>query len=151
VLNRLVRDDFNPLRQVVLTAPRQLQSAANLQSEVFILKYQNSHVQIHARLSEPGILVLTDSYYPGWKVFVDGTQGKLLRANYFFRAVELPAGAHQVEFVYDPLSFKIGLIVSLLTGVFLIAVPLASAIRRRRLLRQSARIVAHQPARAPVG
>ncbi len=137
VLNRLIRDDFDPLRQVVLDTPRQLQPAANLLSEVFISKYQNSHVQVRARLSTPGILVLTDSYYPGWKVFVDGAQKKLLRANHFFRAVELPAGNHSVEFVYDPLSFKIGLLISLLTAALLIAVPIVGWLRRRVALRQS--------------
>ena len=106
-------------------------------SEAFISKYQNSHVQIRARLSTPGILVLTDSYYPGWKVFVDGAQKKLLRANHFFRAVELPAGNHSVEFVYDPLSFKIGLLISLLTAALLIAVPIVGWLRRRVALRQS--------------
>jgi hypothetical protein len=137
LLNRLIRDDFDPLRQVVLDTPRQLQPAVNLQSELFISKYQNSHVQIRARLSAPGILVLTDSYYPGWKVFVDGAQKKLLRANHFFRAVELPAGNHSVEFVYDPLSFKIGSLISLLTAALLIAVPVVGWLRRRAALRQS--------------
>ena len=103
---------------------------------------------VDARLSDSGVLVLTDAFYPGWKVFVDGKEHTIRRANYLFRGVELPSGAHQVEFVYDPLSFKIGLIVSLLTVVFLIAVPLASAIRRKRLLRQSARIVFLQSDRA---
>jgi hypothetical protein len=136
VLNRLIRDDFDPLRQVVLDTPRQLPPAANLESEVFVSKYRNSHVQIRARLSAPGILVLTDSYYPGWKVFVDGTQGTLLRANHFFRAVELPAGNHSVEFVYDPVSFKIGLIISSLTAVLLIGVSLIRWRRCRIALRQ---------------
>ena len=136
VLNRLIRDDFDPLRQVVLDTPRQLPPAANLESEVFVSKYRNSHVQIRARLSAPGILVLTDYYYPGWKVFVDGTQGTLLRANHFFRAVELPAGNHSVEFVYDPVSFKIGLIISSLTAMLLIGVSLIRWIRCRPALRQ---------------
>jgi hypothetical protein len=149
-LERMASDDFDPLRDVILDAPVQLEPKASFQGSATINRYENNRVLVDARLSDSAVLVLTDAFYPGWKVFVDGKEQTIRRANYLFRGVELPAGAHQVEFVYDPLSFKIGLIVSLLTGVFLIAVPLASAIRRRRLLRQSARIVSHQPARAPL-
>jgi hypothetical protein len=150
-LERMSSDDFDPLRDVILDAPVQLEPKASFQGNATINRYENNRVLIDARLSDSGILVLTDAFYPGWKVFVDGKEQTIRRANYLFRGVELPAGAHQVEFVYDPLSFKIGLIVSLLTVVLLIAVPLASAIRRRKLLRQSARIASPQPARAPLG
>jgi ABC-type proline/glycine betaine transport system permease subunit len=62
--------------------------------------------------------------------------------------VELPAGNHRVEFVYDPISFKIGLMISSFTVVFLIAVPLAGMIRRKRRFRQSVREVLNQAAHA---
>ena len=54
------------------------------------------------------MLVLSDMYYPGWKAFVDGEETKIYRADYTFRAIPLNAGTHQVEFVYDPISFKVG-------------------------------------------
>jgi uncharacterized membrane protein YfhO len=54
------------------------------------------------------MLVLSDTYYPGWKVFVDGSPEKIYQANYTFRAVPLRAGTYQVKFVYDPMSFKLG-------------------------------------------
>jgi uncharacterized membrane protein YfhO len=53
-------------------------------------------------------LVVSDTYYPGWKVFVNGNPKKIYQANYAFRAVPLNAGIHKVEFVYDPVSFKLG-------------------------------------------
>ena len=61
------------------------------------------------------LLFVSDSYYPGWKVYVDGRERPLLRANYMFRAVALAAGEHKVSFIYDPISFKLGAMVSLLT------------------------------------
>ncbi len=66
------------------------------------------------------LLFVGDSYYPGWKVYVDGRERPLLRANYMFRAVALDAGEHNVRFIYDPLSFKLGGLVSLLTVCWLI-------------------------------
>ena len=94
-------------------------------------------MQINSQLSEPGVLVLTDAFHPGWKVFVDGKEQTIRRANYLFRAVELPAGNHRVEFVYDPISFKLGLVISSLTAALFITIPLVGWLRRRAALTQS--------------
>ena len=63
----------------------------------------------------PGWLVLADTYYPGWRVFVDGVEGRIYRADYVLRAVPLATGSHQVEFVYEPMSFKVGATISGIT------------------------------------
>jgi uncharacterized membrane protein YfhO len=47
-------------------------------------------------------LVLADSWYPGWRVEVNGRRAELLRANAVMRGVKLPAGASRVRFVFDP-------------------------------------------------
>jgi len=68
----------------------------------------NNRLSLLVNAEEDSILFLNDTYFIGWKAFVDGERRRILRANYNFRAVPLPAGSHQVEFVYDPLSFKLG-------------------------------------------
>lgn len=136
-LRRLSSEAFDPMREVVLDAPAHGAPKPSFQGDATIRLYQNNKVQIDTRLSDPGILVLTDAFYPGWKVFVDGVEEKILRANYLFRGVELPAGNHRVEFVYDPLSFKFGLVISSLTAALLFAVPLVGWILRRAALRRS--------------
>jgi len=62
----------------------------------------------------PGILVLTDSFYPGWRARVDGRAADISRVDYGFRGVPVPGGEHKVEFRYDPGSFRVGLFISLL-------------------------------------
>ncbi len=64
--------------------------------------------------SLPGYLVLTDTYYPGWHAYVDGQKSKILRANYLFRAVAVPAGNHTVEFKFEPASFWAGVVLFIL-------------------------------------
>lgn len=77
---------------------------------------------ITAKAKEHGILFLSDNYYPGWKVRVDGIEKEVLRANYTFRGVELSRGEHKVEFYYEPPSFRIGLVMTVIGFIALIAI-----------------------------
>jgi uncharacterized membrane protein YfhO len=80
-------------------------------------------------LDRPGYLVLADTYYPGWRVAVNGEEQPILRANHAFRAVALPEGESHVAFRYDPLSFRFGLWIS--GAVWLGAVIAWCALRLR--------------------
>ena len=68
---------------------------------------------------QPGWLLLSDVGYPGWRVAVDGTKASLYQGDYLFRAVSVPAGKHQVVFTYQPVSFWLGLWVSLIAWILL--------------------------------
>jgi len=61
-----------------------------------------------------GFLFVSDSYYPGWKAYVDDKETKIYRANYTFRAVFVPQGEHEIKFLFQPQSFKIGAGISIL-------------------------------------
>jgi hypothetical protein len=80
-------------------------------------------ILIEARLSEPGYLVLADTYYPGWRSTVDGEPVEILAANHAFRAVQLDRGEHKVVFEYAPLSFRLGAWITA-AAVLLLAVGL---------------------------
>ncbi|MBX3066214.1 MAG: YfhO family protein, partial [Anaerolineae bacterium] len=66
-------------------------------------------------------LVLMDTYYPGWAATVDGAATEIQQADIAFRAISVPAGEHTVVMTYDPASFKIGAIISLLSLIGLLA------------------------------
>jgi hypothetical protein len=124
VLERLSTSEFRPLTEVILDRPVPVKEVENFHGEAKISRYANQSVVIEASLNNPGILVLTDSFYPGWEAYVDGEKMEVLRANYFFRGVLVPAGKHRVEFSYAPYSFKAGAVVSLLTlGFLCVLVP----------------------------
>lgn len=89
-----------------------------IEKEEVQLRYPSvNKATINVSSNRKKLLVLMDSFYPGWKVFVDGNPQEILRVNYNFRGVIVPSGNHLVEFIYDPLSFRIGLYLSL--GTFL--------------------------------
>ncbi len=77
-----------------------------------IVRYEDEEVAVTLADSAGGILVLSDTYYPGWRAFVDGVEHPILRANHVFRAVVVPPGAKEVVFSYRPDSFRYGLLVS---------------------------------------
>ncbi len=110
---------FRPENEVILASTTQPlpagagDPAGALDDEVEILFYEPERVLISANLAEEGYLVLTDAHYPGWRALTDGLETPIYRANLLFRAVYLPAGQHRVEFIYDPLSFKLGAAISL--------------------------------------
>jgi hypothetical protein len=68
-----------------------------------------------------GLLVLTDSYFPGWNAYMDGIKIPVWRANSLFRAIEVPRGSHRVTFRYQPASLRWGIAVSLGTLILVIA------------------------------
>ena len=112
VLRLLSSAEFDPTREVVLDSEILIPPALQLNGTAKIVRYENELVTIATSADNEEILVLADSYYPGWKAFVDGREEVIRRANLFFRAVPLPAGNHTVEFRYEPRSFMIGLVIS---------------------------------------
>lgn len=117
VLGILASSDFDPKEEVLLESepPVDLNKPGELNSEVKITNYQNERVAVEVSLKKSGILVLSDIFYPGWKAYVNGKEERLFRANYVFRAVPLKEGRSLVEFVYEPDSLKLGIIVSLIS------------------------------------
>lgn len=85
-----------------------------------ILSYESSKITIKTKNNKSSILVLTDSIYPGWKVFVDGKIKTIQSYQNTFRSVKLSEGEHVVKFVFDPLSVKLGAIISMITAILLV-------------------------------
>jgi hypothetical protein len=84
-----------------------------------ITGYEPGRVRIVTEADAPAMLVLTDTWYPGWQAELDGARVRLWRANHAFRAVAVPAGRHEIVMRFRPLSVAAGAIVS---GVALLVV-----------------------------
>ncbi len=74
----------------------------------------------------PGLLFVSDAYYPGWTASIDGQPADILRANIAFRAVLVPAGEHQIEMRYEPRSFRYGAAISLVALALTAAIAMLS-------------------------
>jgi hypothetical protein len=98
--------------------------------------YGGERVVAKADAKRRSLLVLTDVYYPGWKAKVDGKDVPIERVDYLLRGVVVPAGTHEVEFSYQPASWRVGWIVSGLALLTLVGVA-GVGWRRRREERQA--------------
>ena len=96
-----------------------------------IVTYEPERVVVDATAARTAELVLTDVHYPGWKVTIDGEPADLHRVDYLLRGTTLPAGRHRVEFRYEPLSWRVGWIISLAALIVLLAGVALSVLRRR--------------------
>lgn len=82
---------------------------------------KNNYLRIEAISNGDSILIVNDSYWPGWRAKIDGKEVPIWRADYVVRAVPWPSGRHVLEMSYVPREVQFGLIVSLLGGIVLIA------------------------------
>ncbi|HEX8953963.1 MAG TPA: YfhO family protein, partial [Polyangia bacterium] len=90
---------------------------------------ERKRVVVEAELPTAGVLVLSDAWYPGWRVTVDGAAAPLLRADYALRGVALPAGRHVVELTFRSRPAQLGLALS---AVGILALFALAAIGRKR-------------------
>jgi hypothetical protein len=108
---------FDPNQQVIIetdeSTPLLECLDSSFQGEVTLLSETPNRLVFKVKSESPGWLLLSDTWYPGWRAQVNGEGAPLYRADYLFRAVPLPAGDHEVVFVYRPLPLWIGSWISL--------------------------------------
>jgi hypothetical protein len=76
--------------------------------EVTLYDHRASFVAIRARLACTGMVILSDTYFPGWHAYVDGASTRIYEVNEAMRGVVVPTGQHTVTMRYRPASATIG-------------------------------------------
>jgi hypothetical protein len=122
------KQGFDPHRRVMLTEAPEIAPQPDSTARAQIKSYDYHRIAIETTSQSQQILVLSDNYYPepaGWQAYLDNKPVKTYRANYCFRAVCVPAGAHQVEFRFHSRAFALGLwtsLAALVVGIALLFV-----------------------------
>ena len=124
VLDSYYDESFDPLSEVLFSVPVDFKPSPEFSGKVQSVSYQPNRVSVKTSQKGSGFLVLLDSYFPGWTVRVDGEEQPILKANHFYRAVQLGPGEHTLEFEFFPVGFREGLMISSAAAVVLLALPL---------------------------
>ncbi len=125
ILDTMFAKDTDLRRTVVLEEKPNQAISEDTQAHTKIVFYKANNVKIQTSAKTAMLLFISDQFYPGWKAFMDGQDTHLYRADFAFRAVEVPAGVHTIVFSYQPTSFYMGLwgacigLVALLASVML--------------------------------
>jgi hypothetical protein len=96
-----------------------------------LVEDERERVVVETDAGRPALLVLTDTWFPGWKAKVDGEDVPIHRVDYVLRGVSVPAGEHRVEFSYEPASVRAGFAVSAAALLTIVAAALLGWRRRR--------------------
>jgi hypothetical protein len=127
---RLHQAGFDPATTVILEGGQALDVQISKAAEVQVVQYEPGRLEIEVQSPAEGYLFLSDPFYPGWRAEVDGQPAEILRANYAFRAVAVPTGAHRVTMAFRPTSWFGGLGISLLAVLILLGAGAFALVRR---------------------
>jgi hypothetical protein len=129
---RIHEPGFDPATTVILEGGEPLDGGTTSQAAVQVVRYDANALEIKVDNPVAGYLFLSDPFYPGWRAQVDGEPAEILRANYAFRAVAVPAGRHQITMTFRPGTWYAGLAISGLTVALLLILGGIALARRRQ-------------------
>jgi Bacterial membrane protein YfhO len=115
--------EFDPSQEVVVENGVDLSSANNQAGgrALAFASSSNERVELIARTESPVYLVMSDVFYPDWTATIDDQPTQMYPANFAFRAVLVPPGEHRVTITFEPITWRLGLAITVLTLVGSIA------------------------------
>ena len=119
-ISKLTDDKIDLRKELIIVdnSKRGRSVDTNAKGTVTLVSYKPNKVVLESNADNNAFLYISDTYYPGWRAHVDGKETKIYRADLAFRAVEVPKGKHTVVFTYVPMSFYIGLCLTII-GILL--------------------------------
>ncbi len=122
ILDKLVDPAYPIARKIILEEDPKINRATKevSLSSANYLEYSQQKSILEINSEKDGMLFVSDSFFPGWKAYIDGKETRIFKADFAFRAISVSKGKHTVEMVYRPDSFFDGLKLSLASLVCLI-------------------------------
>lgn len=137
-LTLLANGQVDPGRRALLEEPppsmRQPSDGARA-SEATVMEYGLDRMRVRTATSTPGLLMLSEVYYPAWRAYVDGAPARIYVADHTLRAVPVPVGTHEVELRYESVTLVAGTVVSVLVVAVWGMLVLLAAVRLWRTRR----------------
>lgn len=100
--------------------------------DISIQEFKPNRIKYHARITQPGFIVFSEIFYPGWKLTENGKEIPIYRANHTFRAAYLTPGDWNLVMEFKPKSFKWGMLLSIIGFIAIISIGIVSCFRTRK-------------------
>jgi hypothetical protein len=118
LMSRLQSADLR--QQVFLTGDAPTLEKCSASDEVRLVERHDAQMVLDVRMACKGMLIASETFYPGWVAAIDGRPAAIYEAYGALRGAVLDAGAHRIEFRYRPMPVYL--------GAFLTALGLAGAL-----------------------
>ncbi len=118
--DQLKKQQLHPAQEILLSDGPALNvpsSTSVAHDAVKITDYESQMATLSVSTDRAGYLFFSDTWYPGWNALVDGKVVPIYRADFLFRAVPIEPGQHTVVFKYQPVSFQMGALFSVLSFI----------------------------------
>jgi hypothetical protein len=130
VMNAL--SNFNPRDTAVLFSTDKSQVPATLAADsasgIQFVYNNNDEVAYRSNSASPGFAVFSEVFYnKGWKALIDGKESPIIRTNYVLRGLTIPAGQHQIQFVFHPAAYYTGQTLTLIASIVILLTLMVAA------------------------
>ena len=106
-LERLKSSSFDINKKALLEKELDQKISQPQNASVELEKLNPKTIELNVKNDKNSLLVLSEIYYPiGWKAFVDGKETEIFKTNHVLRSIYVPAGSHNIKFVFNPKSLK---------------------------------------------
>ena len=96
-------------------------------ASIRLTSYAPDELEYQSVSNEAKTAVFSEIYYPyGWKAYIDEQPAEIFRANYVLRALNIPAGEHQIRFEFRPDSIYKGDKISMTFLILMLAFVVGS-------------------------
>ncbi len=126
-INKMKQTDFDFYSNIIVTDDKiNITDIKSVETtdKIEITDYKNNQVMLNTSSNSKKLLVLTDTYYPGWQAFIDNKPADILRVDYALRGLIIDAGNHKIELIFHPKSFFYGLYISFISLIICVGLIL---------------------------
>jgi hypothetical protein len=119
-------NSFNPSKEAIInnTFKDQITKSSfpvQENEKIELVSYQPDELLYKYSAREDKLAIFSEIYYPaGWKSYIDGKESKYFRTDWVLRGMIVPAGNHEIKFVFKPASYYVGNKISLASSILLI-------------------------------
>lgn len=107
-------------------------SNTSINKEITDINFGINNIRACVYTDEDSFINFSQTYFPGWKVYVDGAEQQIYKVNGTIMGAYVPVGNHMIEFCYKPASVIIGAIISAMTLVILMVMGTMDAFLKRK-------------------
>jgi hypothetical protein len=129
-----IGESFDPRKTALVENPEFTNDSFDTkEAKLQVLQYKNNKIVLKTESPRDSYLVFSDTYYPGWKAYIDKNETKIYRTDGVIKGIYIPAGNHEILFSFLPTNFWLGVSVSLISYVSIIIAVFVMFLKNRNL------------------